>query len=72
MEDPTNDPREFAHPGNVGFDEEGLPPGIDTFLCICSLGSGIGYSLNFPFSHVAESYGSWNDGQNASDNTLQL
>lgn len=32
MEDPTDDPREFAHPRNMGFGEEDLPPGIDGFL----------------------------------------
>jgi hypothetical protein len=72
MEDPTDDPREFAHPRNMGFGEEDLPPGIDGFLCTCFLGSGIGHALNFRFSHIAESYGSWNERQNISDNTLQF
>lgn len=32
MEDPSNDPREFAHPHHGDMDAEGLPPGMDTFL----------------------------------------
>ncbi|KAF8236775.1 hypothetical protein L208DRAFT_1450868 [Tricholoma matsutake] len=32
MEDPADDPRDFAHSGNVDFGEDGLPPGIDAFL----------------------------------------
>ncbi|KAF5385369.1 hypothetical protein D9615_001229 [Tricholomella constricta] len=32
MEDPADDPREFAHPGHGDLDAEGMPPGMDTFL----------------------------------------
>lgn len=32
MEDPANDPREFAHPHHGDTDADGLPPGMDTFL----------------------------------------
>lgn len=39
MEDLTDDPREFAHPGNMAFDEGGLPPDIDAFLRACLPGS---------------------------------
>jgi E3 ubiquitin-protein ligase RNF115/126 len=35
MEDLADDPREFAHSGNVDLDEDGLPPGIDAFLRAC-------------------------------------
>ncbi|RDB29358.1 putative RING finger protein P32A8.03c [Hypsizygus marmoreus] len=32
MENPADDPREFAHHGPGDFDAEGLPPGMDAFL----------------------------------------
>lgn len=71
MEDPADDPRDFAHSGNVDFGEDGLPPGIDAFLRADSPGSCADYLLNYCCSHLAEFNGSWNSRQNTSDSPFQ-
>jgi hypothetical protein len=48
MEDLADDPREFAHSGNMDFDEDGLPPGIDAFLRTRPPKSCAGYPLMSP------------------------
>jgi len=72
MEDLADDPREFSHAANVDFDDAGSPPGIDTFLCTCPTECGADYPPNFRPSHLAESDGTRNGGQSASDSSLQF
>lgn len=70
MEDPTDDPRQFAHISNVDFEEDGLPPGIDTFLRMCP-SERCSYPLKFRRSHSAGFDGAWNGEQTTSDSPPQ-
>jgi hypothetical protein len=72
MDDLTDDPREFAHSGNVDFDQDGLPPGMDAFLRAYPLESCIGYPPNIRQSHLTEFDGSRNCNQDNTDGPLQL
>lgn len=61
MENPNDDPREFAHGDDGGFDGEAPPPGLDTFLRGHSPSRVLSQALTQEHSYPPSTHGPGND-----------